>query len=329
MTFIATNGSIIWNYNTTRMMYFKDCKFILSSNNTGWRFANGNPARTVWDNCQLQLASSSQCIQTGGGGWDFSWINTPVPFLGAVTPVLLIINQANMAGINLRGLDLTAVGSGALTQWNTGGSAGLLKLLLDRCKIHPSTVRYTANTGGPHNDEIELINCHDGTNTLNERSTTSGNLTTERTITLSGGPTDVSGTFSHKMVSSTRVNNLTEAMDSFWLDVLNTVTGVSRTATVEIISSGSLNNVDITLEVEYLGTVGSVVTTLINSRPHALTASAALPTSSATWNSSPGTPVKQYLRVTFTPQVAGRIRGRVKLRKVSTTVYINPQLILA
>jgi hypothetical protein len=42
----------------------------------------------------------------------------------------------------------------------------------------------------------------------------------------------------------------------------------------------------------------------------------------------PSTPVKQHLQVTFTPQVAGRVRGIVRLGKVSTTVWVNPQIII-
>jgi hypothetical protein len=55
-----------------------------------------------------------------------------------------------------------------------------------------------------------------------------------------------------------------------------------------------------------------------------LTTASAVTTSTATWNSSPATPVKQHLQVTFTPQVAGRVRGQVRLGKPSTTVYVDP-----
>lgn len=36
----------------------------------------------------------------------------------------------------------------------------------------------------------------------------------------------------------------------------------------------------------------------------------------------------QHIQVPFTPQQAGRVRGYVRLGKVSTTVYINPQIIV-
>jgi hypothetical protein len=97
---------------------------------------------------------------------------------------------------------------------------------------------------------------------------------------------------------------------------------------VEIISSASLNNTDINLMLEYQGTAGSSLGTFAYSLPSPLTPSAAVPTSTVTWNNQPTTPVKQHLQVTFTPQVAGRVRGIVRLGKVSTTVWINPQVII-
>jgi hypothetical protein len=60
-----------------------------------------------------------------------------------------------------------------------------------------------------------------------------------------------------------------------------------------------------------------------------LTTNAAVTASTATWNSSPATPVKQKLVVTFTPRQAGRVRGQVRLGRASTTVYVNPIIAIA
>ena len=76
---------------------------------------------------------------------------------------------------------------------------------------------------------------------------------------------------------------------------------------------------------EYQGTSGSSLASMATSLPATvLTTASAVTTSTATWNSSPATPVKQHLQVTFTPQVAGRVRGQVRLGKPSTTVYVDP-----
>jgi hypothetical protein len=174
-------------------------------------------------------------------------------------------------------------------------------------------------------DLVELINCYDGTSILNESYQPAGSVVTERTITLSGGATDDVGTFSHKLVSGTNVDKWVNPLFGFWMDVENTAVGSSKTATVEIISSLTLNNDDISLVLEYQGTSGSSVASFANTLPaNVLTTNAPVTTSTVTWNSSPATPQKQKLVVTFTPRVAGRVRGQVRLGRASTTVYVNP-----
>jgi hypothetical protein len=213
---------------------------------------------------------------------------------------------------------------------NSANPNQAVKLLLDGCRIASAVTRFTlSSTGCCTNDEVELVNCFDGTNTLNERYAAAGALTTERSTILSGGATDNVGAFSLKLVSNTNADKFVLPLESFWFDVDNLAIGSAKTATVEVISSTTLNNDDIRLQVEYMGTTGTTRTSFVDSGlATPLTASAALSTSTATWGSPPSTPVKQLLQVTFTPQVAGRVRGRVRLGKTSTTVWVNPQLTL-
>jgi hypothetical protein len=226
----------------------------------------------------------------------------------------------------LRGLDLSAV-TGTLCG-GTPSASTPQKVLFDSCKIASGVVRLATNVSDSL-DEVELVNCYDGTNFLSERHTTAGDLTTDRSTTMVGGVQDVVGQFAHKLISNAHSDPWTMTLNSFWLDVENTAVGASKTATVEIISSATLNNTNISLELEYLGTPGSSVATFASSLPSALTTQAALPTSTATWNNPPATPVAQKLQVTFTPQVAGRVRGPIRLGKVSTTVWVNPQIAIS
>jgi hypothetical protein len=136
-------------------------------------------------------------------------------------------------------------------------------------------------------DEIELVNCYDGTNILSERHTPAGDLTTSRTTYMTGGAQDDSGNYAHQMVSSSRSDPYSMTLDSFWLDVEMQAVGVTRTATVEVVSSASLNNNDIVLKLEYLGTSGSSLASFVDSLASPLTATAALPTSTANWVNAP------------------------------------------
>jgi hypothetical protein len=221
-------------------------------------------------------------------------------------------------------VDLSAV-VGTLVNFS---QPGFIKALFDSCRIASGVTRLsTPSTAGSSSDEVELVNCYDGTNVLNERHTAAGDITTDRSTTLSSGAADDIGAYSLKLASSSRSDKSTLQLDSFWLDVENSAIGVSKTATVEIISSASLNTDDISLLLEYMGTSGSQVASFVSSLPaNVLTAGSALSTSSNTWNNPPSTPVKQLLQLTFTPQVAGRLRGLVKLGKPSTSVWVNPQI---
>jgi hypothetical protein len=177
-------------------------------------------------------------------------------------------------------------------------------------------------------DEVELVNCFDGASVLNERYTTAGAVTVDRSTTMASGAADDNGAYSLKLVSSAGSNIAASPLESFWLDVENTAIGSPKTAIIQIISSSVLNNNDIKLQLEYMGTSGSSIANFTESLASTLTPVAPLPSSSVTWNSPPSTPQKQLLQVSFTPQAAGRVRGLVQLGKTSTTVWINPQIII-
>jgi hypothetical protein len=227
--------------------------------------------------------------------------------------------------VTCRGVDLSAV-VGTLMSIQ-GSNLSFNKVLLDSCKIASSVTRISSPTNSTGTgDEIELVNCYDGANVINERHTVAGDVTADRSTYLSGGAQDDIGNYSMKLASSSRSDFATFPLDCFALDVENTVTGSSKTATVEVISSSTLNNNDIRLLLEYMGTSGNPIASFIDTLVNTLTASSALPSSSSTWNSPPSTPQKQLLQVTFTPQRAGRVRGLVRLGKVSTTVWVNPQI---
>lgn len=118
-------------------------------------------------------------------------------------------------------------------------------------------------------------------------------------------------------------------LNCFVLDVENTAIAVAKTVTVAIISSATLNNHDTSLLLDYMGTSGNPIVSFVDSKPATvLTAASALASSTVTWNNPPATPQKQKIQVNFTPQRAGRVRGLVRLGKSSTTVWVNPQMVI-
>jgi hypothetical protein len=195
-----------------------------------------------------------------------------------------------------------------------------------------TTVATLTGSASNRNIKVDFINCDSGaTGYRNEWHREQGDITTETTITRASGATDGVQAVSWKAISgASSVMSPLLPLEFPPISQWNSLTGSSHTATIEIISSATLNNDDIWVDLEYLGSsaspLGSAVNSTIATR---LTANAACPTSSKTWNSSPSTPQKQYLQVTFTPQMAGLVVARVKLAKASATVYVDPLITIA
>ena len=323
----SANGNVYLSSSGSKANYFKNCAFVISNAGASLRLAGFSSTKITFDNTTLQVGATTHGV--GGGNYQFemNWINTPSAIAGATLPSSLFVAPSTSGSlVTCRGVDLSAVTGTLMTAGSTSSAGGMV--LLDSCKIAPGVTRY-AGTPAFATDVLELVNCYDGTNFLSERYTPAGTVTTEFSTTMVGGATDDVGLFTHKMVSSSRSDIAALPLESFWFEVENTVTGSAKTATVHLVSSAALNNTDIRLVLEYQGTASSSLASFADSLATQLTASASLGASGASWSNPPATPQYQQLSITFTPQVAGRVRGRVLLGKASTTVWVNPQVIVS
>lgn len=313
---------LYFNSGQSKLHYFKNCAFVFTTSATTAKLSTNNPARIILDNTTIQFNNVSQCI-SANYAFEITWINTPSALPGSAPTTLFQIASGALL-VTCRGVDLSAV-TGTLVSNSAG--AGNIKVLLDSCRVASGVTRFaTPTSGGNAHDEVELVNCYDGTNVISERYTAAGSIITDRASYLSGGAQDDVGAYSFKLASSTRCDFAAFPVECFTFDVENTLVGSARAASVEIISSGSLNNNDITLLLQYMGTSGSPIANFAQSLASVLTAAASLPASANTWISPPATPVKQLLQVSFTPTAAGRVRGVVRLGKVSANVWVNPQM---
>jgi hypothetical protein len=108
-------------------------------------------------------------------------------------------------------------------------------------------------------------------------------------------------------------------------------TGSPVTVSIPVLSNAALTNADIWPEVDYLGSSGVPISTLASGRVANLlssTSATAWPTDGTSNWTTTGIvgPVQQILSVTFTPQIAGFVRVKVKVAKPSQTVRIDPLL---
>jgi hypothetical protein len=285
------NFNVTGNINTMTLKghYFKNCAFVLSTTSAAARLTTTNPAKVTFDNTTVKFGNVGQYIgSTAIMSLDLTWINTPAAIQGPTIPNALFNFSTNgHTNIICRGVDLSAI-TGALLGMATANSA-MNKVLLDSCKLAPNVVRLaTPAAGNGVSDEVELINCFDGTNVLTERYTGAGSVVTDRTNYQSLGAQDDLSNFSLKLTSSARCDKYAYPLDSFWLDIENTSIGASKTATVEIVSATTLYNDEISLLLEYMGTSGSQVASFASSLPPMLTTPSTLTSSSATWANPPG-----------------------------------------
>jgi hypothetical protein len=331
--FTSTNTlGIRLSSSGTKTHYFDSCQLYLNTSTASVAITSTASTTCVLYNSTLRFGATSQGVTgnaSAGTILEFIWLNTASALAGATFPTTLFAPSSGGAAflVTARGVDLSAL-TGTLVS-NSSSTCGA-KYLFDSCRIASGVTRYNVTSVVNTRDVVELINCYDGSNFLSESYQPSGAVTTEFVITLSGGAQDNVGTYSHKMVSNTNIDKYANPLNGFWMDVNNVTVGGSRTATVEIVSSAALNNDEISLIVEYQGTVGSSVASFVTTLPTTiLTTAAAVTTSTATWNSLPATPATQKLVATFTPQVAGRVRAQVRLGKASTTCYYNPQVFIS
>lgn len=284
---ISGGGSIYFGNWGNRTLYFKNCLFQLTSLAAAPNIQLNTLVKVIFDNTRLQFANAGQQLQNAGRTGEFTWINTQNAFLGTI-PTTPIQNTSGWGPflVLLRGVDLSAI-TGNLC-WPGGWPT---KMLIDGCLIAPSVTRYNGAQAQPVNnmDECELVNCFDGTNIIDERWTSAGSVTFDRSTTLVNGAIDDVGAFSLKMVGSPRADTLCFPMTSFHLDTENTLSG-AKTASVEVISAGGvLSTNDLALFLEYEGTSGSSFSSFADTLGVPLAPFSALPSSSSIWTNPPAT----------------------------------------
>lgn len=317
---------------TVGQYQFRNCKFVISGAGSGSAVvpnAMGTSASCQWVNCTVKFGATGQSIQIAGTS-SFQWKNTAtvsaIDAAGSL-PTTLFTEGGSGSGkgkIDIQGVDLSAV-TGTLF-----GTINYLPASVQNCKVNTSATLATQTSGAYGNAGLpyglEFINCHntnDGYNNVWYKF--GGVISTETTITATGGATDGVQKASRKMISSTSsslCNKYTplEHHIYYW----NTSIGAVRTATVEIISSGTLNNDEIWGEIQYLGNSADGMSLFANNTVATILTTAANQTAStAAWDSSPSTPVTQKLAISFTAQKVGLIDFVVKLAKTSTTVYVD------
>lgn len=251
--------------------------------------------------------------------------------VGAATTTLAVFGSSGRGGIlDVSGVDLSAADQ-FLNLSSFGTGAGASTLTLSNCKLPASW----AGALGSYRPgcSVAMFNCDSGDTNYRFETLTPGTLTQDTAVYRTGGASDGTTPISWRMAaggSGTKYPVLT--IDTPKIAVWNETIGSAITATLEVVTDGvTLTDADCWIEVQYPGTSGSTKSTFVaDVKASPLASAADQASSAAAWTTTGlASPVKQKLSVTFTPQEKGPVVAIVRLAKPSTTVYVDPDLVLA
>jgi hypothetical protein len=296
---------------------FQSCKFELATTGASSRITFGNTSETI--DCWFKFAVAGQGVtlstQTRWTGGGLS--------AGGASPTHFIYDPN---GCELRGMDFSNASAGMNIFYTSNGYPGNTRCNAYGCKMPASWSGALVTYSGIARLAFLEMSYTDASSTaINYRNYANGGTATgETTIVKTGGNMQ-----SQKLVSvaAARLPAI-RAMTSEIAAYSSTV-GSAITVTVDILrdSLTNLTDKEVVLEVEYLSASGSPLVAMATSVPSIMAAASDLAASTAVWTTTGLTnPNEQKVSVTFTPQVAGMIMGRVKLYKASATVYVDPVL---
>jgi hypothetical protein len=325
----STNATMsILTNAVNKSIRFKNCALRLGNTNSSsfiqMSSSSAGGSSIELDNTTVQFGNASQSINLVG---DLIWKNTPSAITGATLPTTLFtFSNARGASADLRGVDVSALGSGKTIFGAISGLIALQASMID-CKID-SAVTLCGTPLGKGSGGLDYTRVDSGgTNYKHGRIRFAGTQTEEATIVRTGGASDGTTTISWKIVTTANCNQYVP-YESLPIAIWNDTVGSSVTATVQGIWGGGAvpNNDDIWGEVEYLGASGSPLASFVNNgKADSLASNAGLSAGSGTWG---GSTTKFQLAVTFTPQQKGWIFFRVRAAKASSTFYIDPKITL-
>lgn len=337
----STNTFNISNGLGTALFHFVSCQIGIGATGGTNTIRFGGSANNIasiiviLENTTLKFGATSDVLKITN--CQFYWLNTASALVGTVPTTL--IGDVGSAGSALclavlDGVDLSAAGSGKTL---VGTQSPMDLFFFNNCKFGASVTKAATPT---NSGARVYVNISDSTthNYNQEIYEYQGTLSTETSITRVGGAGDGAQHISWKLVGTTN-NKLTEPFEFYTIPIWNTVVGSSVTATIHLTSTLSLNNDDVWVEVEYMNSTGTPIGANVLSAPSIggngiiqdpLGANAPLTTDvTSTWNGGLGGNLYQ-IAVSFTPQMAGPIRLRVRSAKASATaIYVDPLVVLS
>jgi hypothetical protein len=330
----SSSGSIIMGPSGA-FYYFDNCVFKLATTSAAALLqvnSLGLGGVVLWNNCTVSFAAAGQSIDVGTT--NFTWQNTgQILVSGSSVPTSLFNWSAGgrLSNVTLEALDLSQITGGLL-----GGaqSSEMSNWVVKDCKLNASM---SAPAPAALAQVIQMVRSDSGaTGYKSARYQYEGAETTETAITRVGGASDPTGQAQSRKIVTTANSQWLRPFKAEPYAIWNPTTGANVTVTVcGTVNAGALpNNDDIWLEVEYLGSSGSPLGTIVTTtKANLLTANAAIASDGSTWNGGGSGAGWSPFKLTTTlsapqPGMAGYINARVRAAKASMTYYIDPKVTL-
>lgn len=326
---VGITASVSINLNNTvgARAAYEDCAFAFSATGAGSRLEVVSAAGqlTTFEGCAISFASTSQRLYVNHAG-TFLWNGGAIDSVSSAITGLFGAGASGSRAI-VSGVDLSR--GAATMNLFTAGISGVFGLIRN-CRM-PASWSGSLTTGTlAMSERYEMYNC-DSTDT-NYRlwiAAYCGSIKSETTVVRAGGASDGATPLSWAMTSNDNAKSpLLFTLASPEIVRWNDTTGSAITVTIEIVSNEPLDNKQCWIEVQYLGTAGYPLGSLISSAPaNLLGLSTALASSSEEWATAGITgPWRQKISVTFTPQERGYVHAVVRLAEPNTKVYVDPLL---
>jgi len=327
----ANTANINCSNTSTGSNTFQSCTFVLNNTSTTSRIQTGlgTSCSTTWYGCSVQLGSANQSI-TAGTGY-FMWKNSSSSFLGANLPAAVLGAGGTGAVALIDGVDFTAMSGKALMFVNVGPA----KFTYKDCLLPSSFTGADFTQSGRAVNEVNLIrsDASGAGNLYRVEHGTNATMVTETTIVRTGGASDGTISFSRKI--STTSNWVDWGAHFYEMPPIATWNAQTGTRTVTIHATSNLaagafpNNDDIWIEVTYLGSATTPISSFANNtKATILSSNSAYTSDGATWGGSAagGT---FAMAVTVTVGQIGYIYVTVKIAKQSTIFYVDPLIVLS
>lgn len=236
--------------------------------------------------------------------------------------------------ILLHGVDLSALSTSQniMTQPSSGND-GPSKFEVVNCKLvssYPAGTIMSGTIQGPGYVDVDMITSESsGQGAREEHYRYQGSIVADLSNYRNGGASDGVSSKSWKMVSTSGASyiNALYAPDLYtWLPSAGTYTLTMYLANT---SALTLTDAEFGFDYFWMGTSGNPLATMSVTQANPLAAGSALTTDgTSTWTGL-ASPVKQKIAVTIVTTEPGFVRIRPRLNRASTTVYVDPLVVVS